>query len=236
MAQARTLNREQLEGLLRKAKDARSPASIRALGSPRLLGDLEVCGLESGHSIHLMGAKRRDQIPPPGTEVTLSLLVEDEVITAHTSLLEAIISNEGDTMFPPILRVAWLDKAIEFHRRGDVRVATPDLPPLKASLAFDGRILEARLLNLTETGMGVGIDEVVSLMPHARVEIEVLLPGGTPLRVIGEVRHAELLDHDALPSRIGLVFAEISEHSREALHRFVQARRTDRSEVMRKTN
>jgi len=180
MGQVRHLNREQLEGLLRKAKEARSPASIRALGSPRLLGDLEVCGLEAGHSIHLMGAKRRDQIPPPGTEVTLSLLLGDEVITAHTNLLEAIISNEGDTLFPPILRVGWLERGLEFHRRGDVRVATPDLPPLKASLAFDGRILEARLLNLTETGMGVGLEEVLTLVPHARVEVEVLLPGEPP--------------------------------------------------------
>jgi len=236
MSKARTLNREELEALLRRAKDARSPASIRALGSPRLLGDLVVCGLESTKSIHLMGAKRRDQIPPPGTEVTLSLLVEDEVITAHTTLIDPIISNEGDTMFPPILRVAWLERALEFHRRGDVRVATPDLPPLKASLAFDGRILGARLLNLTEMGMGVGLEEVVSVLPHARLEVEVLLPGGTPLRVIGEVRHVELLDNDALPTRIGMVFAEISDHARESLHRFVQARRTDRSEVMRKAN
>lgn len=235
MGQSRNLNREQLEGLVQKAKETRAPASIRALGSPRLLGDLEVCGLESGISIHLMGAKRRDQIPPPGTEVTLSVLVEDEVITAHTTLMEAIISTEGDTLFPPILRVAWLERAIEFHRRGDVRVATPDLPPLKASLAFDGRILEARLLNLTETGMGLGIGEQISMLPHARTEVEVILPGGTALRVIGEVRHAELLDNDILPTRIGLVFAEISDHARESLHRFVQARRTDRVQVMRKS-
>jgi len=235
MPQAHPMDKDQLEALLRKAKETHAPASIRALGSPRLLGDLEVCGLEPGHTIHLMGAKRRDQIPPLGTEVTLSLLVEDEVITAHTTLLEAIISSEGDTLFPPILRVAWLDKAIEFHRRKDVRVATPNLPPLKALLTFEGSSREAHLLNLTETGMGVGVAEEMPLLPHARVEIEVLLPGGHPLKVSGEVRHSELLDHDPLPTRIGLVFSEISPESRETLHRFVQARRTDRSEVMRKT-
>jgi hypothetical protein len=83
--------------------------------------------------------------------------------------------------------------------------------------------------------MGVGLAIELVLLPHAMVEVEVLLPGDHPLKIQGEVRHAELLDNDPLPTRIGLVFGEITPQSREVLHRFVQARRTDRSEVMRKT-
>lgn len=236
MTQPREMNGNELEALLREAKEARAPASIRAVGSPRMLGDLQVRGLEPGRAIHLMGAKRRDQFPPSGTDVMLSLLVGDEVISAHTMLLDPIVSNEGDTLFPPILRVAWPTQAIETHRRHDVRVATPDLPPLKAILEVEGRRIEAHLLNLTETGMGIGLAERLSLGLRAQVEVEAELPGGAIIRSTGEVRHAEMVESEPLPMRLGLVLGCMTDQTRESLRRFIQARRTDRSEELRKAH
>jgi c-di-GMP-binding flagellar brake protein YcgR len=182
-----------------------------------------------------MGAKRRDTIPPTGTEVTLSILLGDEVVTAPTLLLDPIISTEGDTMFPPILRVAWLKDPIEFRRRKDVRVATLDLPPLQAFMIHNGTRYAASLLNLTETGAGIALKERVSFLSHDRVEVEVELPGGHPVLALGEIRHSQCLDRDNLPTRLGLVFLSLSEESTEALRSFVQARRTDRSVQIRRS-
>jgi len=229
------MDADEIAALLRRAKEDRAPASIRALGSPRMMGDLEVCGLEMGKTIHLMGAKRRDTIPPVGTEVTLSILLDDEVVTAPSVLLEPIISSDGDTMFPPILRVAWLNDAIEFRRRKDVRVATLDLPPLQACMTHNEIRYAASLLNLTETGAGIALNERLSFLSHDRVEVEAKLPGDHPLHAIGEIRHCQCLDREVLPTRLGLVFLSLSEESKEALRSFVQARRTDRSVQIRRS-
>ena len=234
MTQAHEMNRTELQNLLQQAKESRAPASLRAVGSPRMLGDLQVRGLELDEAIHLMGAKRRDQLLPTGTEVMLSMLVGDEILSARTNLLEPIISSEGDTLFPPILRVAWPEHAIESHRRGDVRVATPDLPPLTAMIEHEGRTLSAQLLNLTETGVGLGLEEHLSLPLRSLVKLEANLPGGVCLKATGEVRHSEFIDGDAWPARIGMVLGGMTGQTLEALRRFIQARRTDRSEEMRK--
>jgi len=234
MAQQNDLSGHELEALLFRAKEECAYASIRAIGSPRMLGDLQVRGLEAGKALQLMGVKRREQFPPPGTEVILSILLGDEVVSARTTLLDPIIFAEGDTMFPPVLRVAWPSQAIQTHARHEVRVATPDLPPLQAVLEFDGKRLQAHLLNLTETGMGLGLAEKLTIPLKTQVEVETRLPGGAFIRTPGEVRHSELVENEPLPLRLGLVLGLMSDQVRDTLHRFIQARRMDRSEELRK--
>lgn len=236
MTQNDGLSGSELEALLYQAKEDCAYASIRAVGSPRMLGDLQVRGLEPGKAVQLMGVKRREQFPPPGTEVILSILLGDEVISSRTALLEPIIFAEGDTMFPPVLRVAWPVQAIQTHRRNDVRVAAPDLPPLRATLGFDGRKIQIHLLNLTETGMGVGLSEKLSVPMKTMVEIETRLPGGDLIQTLGEVRHVEMVENEPLPMRLGLVLGDMSDQVRDTLHRFIQARRMDRSEELRKAH
>jgi c-di-GMP-binding flagellar brake protein YcgR len=235
MDQNNGLSGEELEDRLAMAKDEGAYASLRAIGSPRMLGDLQVRGLEPGIAIQLMGVKRREQFPPAGTEVILSILLGDEVISSRTTLLDPIVFAEGDTMFPPVLRVGWPTEAIQTHRRHDVRVATPDLPPLEAILEFDGQRLEAHLLNLTETGMGLGLSERLSIPLKTQVEVETRIPGGELIRTSGEVRHAELVEHEPLPMRLGVVLGHLTEAVQDALHRFIQARRMDRSEELRRS-
>ena len=234
MAQNNDLSGSELEALLFRAKGDCAYASIRAIGSSRMLGDLQVRGLEPGTAVQLMGVKRREQFPLPGTEVILSILLGDEVISSRTSLLEPIIFAEGDTMFPPVLRVAWPSQAIQTHRRHDVRVATPDLPPLQAMVEVGGRRIPAHLLNLTETGMGLGFSEKLAIPLKTVVEVETGLPGGGLIRTSGEVRHAEMVQNEPLPMRLGLVLGLMTAPVRDALHRFIQARRMDRSEELRK--
>lgn len=236
MSDMNDLSGNKLESLLFQAKEECAYASLRAIGSPRILGDLQVRGLEPRRALQLMGVKRREQFPPPGTEVILSILLGDEVISSRTTLLEPIVFAEGDTMFPPVLRVAWPEQAIQTHRRHEVRVATPDLPPLEAVLEYEGRKIQVRLLNLTETGMGLGLDERVSIPPKAEVQIETTLPGGERIQTIGELRHAETLEREPLPMRLGIVLSHMSDSVRDALHRFIQARRMDRSEELRKAH
>lgn len=236
MSDTNDLSGNKLESLLLQAREECAYASIRAIGSPRILGDLQVRGLEPGRALQLMGVKRREQFPPPGTEVILSILLGDEVISARTTLLEPIVFAEGDTMFPPVLRVAWPDQAIQTHRRHEVRVATPDLPPLEATLEYGGRKIQVRLLNLTETGMGLGLDEKVSIPSRAEVRIETTLPGGERIQTVGELRHAETLEREPLPMRLGIVLSHMSDPVRDALHRFIQARRMDRSEELRRAH
>lgn len=236
MSDTNGLSGNKLESLLLQAKEECAYASIRAIGSPRILGDLQVRGMEPGRALQLMGVKRREQFPPPGTEVILSILLGDEVISARTTLLEPIVFAEGDTMFPPVLRVAWPEQAIQTHRRHEVRVATPDLPPLEATLEYEGRKLRVRLLNLTETGMGLGLEEKVSIPPRTEVVIETTLPGGDLIRTVGEVRHAETVEREPLPMRLGIVLSRMSDPIRDTLHRFIQARRMDRSEELRKAH
>ena len=234
MAQNDDLSGTPLETLLSRAKDDCAYASIRAVGSSRMLGDLQVRGLEPGEAVQLMGVKRREQFPSPGTEVILSILVGEDVFSSRTSLLDPIIFAEGDTMFPPVLRVAWPSRAIQTHRRRDVRVASPDLPPLDAVLEFEGKRFRADLLNLTETGVGLGFQEFFPIPLKAVAVVETRLPSGELLRTTGEIRHAEVLEGEPLPLRLGLVLGDMTDQVRDTLHRFIQARRMDRSEEMRR--
>jgi hypothetical protein len=233
MSEFRNLSQQEIESLLQRARASRASASIRAVGSVRLLGDLHISGFEIGASVQLSGAKHRDQLPPKGMVVAVSVLLGEEIFSLQTRMLEPILAGESDTLFPPVLRVDWPQAQMEVHCRGDVRVATPDLPPLDATLEFKDRVFPAKLLNLTETGMGLGLTERLRVDLHAQVEVETELPGGIKLRTTGNVRHLEWLDEDALPTRLGLVLGCMTDQTREALRRFIQARRTDRSENMR---
>lgn len=233
MSESRDLHRDELLELLQKAREASASASVRAIGSVRLLGDLHISGLEPGVAVHVSGAKRRDQLPAKGTAVAVSILLGEEVLSIQTRLLDAILADESDTLFPPVLRLEWPSTRIEVRKRGDVRVATPDLPPLSATLEIGDRVYPAKLLNLTETGMGLGLAEQIMVDLHTQVEVETELPGGFRIRTTGNVRHLEWLDEDPVPTRLGLVLGCMTDATREALRRFIQARRTDRSENLR---
>ena len=102
--------------LLRSAQESHATVSIRPFGGVRIQGDLQVKGLEPGLAIHLGGLKRRDQVDPKGTAVAVTILVGEEVLTFRTQLLAPIIATEGDTLFPPVLRVAWPSQGIQIHR------------------------------------------------------------------------------------------------------------------------
>lgn len=233
MSDFRNLSQTEMAALLQEARESRAPASIRAVGSVRLLGDLHISGFEAGLNVQLSGAKHRDQLPPRGTAVAVSILLGEEILSLQCNLQEPILAGDSDTLYPPILRVDWPKPQVEVHRRGDVRVATPDLPPLVATLAYKDRTYPAKLLNLTETGMGLGLSERLLVDLHAQVEVETELPGGIQLRTTGNVRHLEWLDEDPIPTRLGLVLGCMTDQTREALRRFIQARRTDRSEKLR---
>jgi c-di-GMP-binding flagellar brake protein YcgR len=236
MIQDQGLSGTQLGDLLRRAKAESAHASIRAVGSTRMLGDLQVRGLEPGTAVQLMGVKRREQFPNPGAEVIVSILLGDVVISSRTTLLEPILHVEGDTLFPPVLRVAWPTHAIQTHRRQEVRVATADLPSLEAVLDCEGRRVAVRLLNLTETGMGLGLDHELDLPVKTLVHVETQVPGGGAIRVAGELRHAEMLEGEPHPMRLGVVLGPLEDGVRDTLHRFIQARRMDRSEELRRTH
>ncbi|MDP2876521.1 MAG: PilZ domain-containing protein [Holophaga sp.] len=227
------MNREELLELVQSARESSAPASVRAVGSVRLLGGLRISGFEPGIAVHLSGAKRRDQLPVKGTPVIVSILLGDEILCIQSHLLDAILADESDTLFPPILRVDWPSSQVEVRTRGDVRVATPDLPPLSAKLEIKDKVYVAKLLNLTETGMGLGLSEKIMVDLHAQVEVETELPGGLRIRTTGNVRHLEWLDDDPAPTRLGIVLGCMTDQAREALRRFIQARRTDRSEHLR---
>ena len=221
--------------LLRSAQESHATVSIRPFGGVRIQGDLQVKGLEPGLAIHLGGLKRRDQVDPRGTAVAVTILVGEEVLTFRTQLLDPIIATEGDTLFPPVLRVAWPSQGIQIHRRRILRVATPDLEPREATVAYGAWKLQGQLLNLTETGMGLGLRERVAIGLHAHVEVTAVLPlpGGQPFQATGEVRHVEFVAEEAMPTRLGLVLGCMTDATREALRSFIQARRADRSEVLR---
>lgn len=225
MSETRPLNDLELGAILARARGAHGAVSLRVDGTARMLGDLRVGPVEPGTAIQLEGAKRRDRLPAPGSAVTVSFLLAEEVVSLHTLLLEPRSQRT--------LRAAWPQLPLERHRRDDVRVATPDLPPLGATLVVDGQRYGAKLLNLTETGMGLGLKNLPPAPVEGEVEVETLLPGGVPVRMRGEVRHCGYLHEDPLPHRVGLVLQALAPEVQEALHRLIQARRTILSESIR---
>ena len=232
MSDPRTLNEPDIEALLKRAMDSKATASLRAGGSAWMLGQLRVQALQPGQAIHLLGAKRRDQLPPEGTPVTLSLLLGDEAIALQTLMLKPLPSQDNQQE-APILRTAWPTQALEIGKREEVRVAYSALRPLCATLHHQGRTLEAKVLNLTETGMGLGLAVNASFAAQDRVEVDTCFPGGKPFRVTGEVRHCETLADDEMPTRMGLILVDIPPEIRGSLHRLIQARRMYYSQNLR---
>ena len=229
MSQLRTLTESELEALLREALAMHASVSLRARHSVRMLGQLHVERLEPGAAIWLEGAKHRDHLPPAGTPVLVSLILGDRAISCPTVMLEP----HEDHPNPPLVRTAWPSQPLEFHTREEVRVATPTLPPLEGVLLHQGRRLPVMLLNLTETGMGVGLAADESFEALEQVEVETHLPGGASFRVLAEVRHFETLDHDPLPTRIGLVLLNVPPDILVSLRSLIQARRMYLSQDLR---
>lgn len=230
MSEIRQPGQDELKVLLTRAFEIEAPASLREVGSVRLLGDLRLGLVEADQALELVGLKQRDQLPSVGTPMILSVLVDEEVLMLQTRLLDGGVVQEEAL---PTLRLAW-PWSVEIRRRGDVRVAAPELPPLKAYLDFKGERREACLLNLTESGLGLGCRELFDVDLHAQVEVETELPGGVEIQTVGSVRHVERLEGDPLPLRLGMVLGCMTVEAREALRTFIQARRADRSESLRK--
>jgi hypothetical protein len=225
MTETRPLPEHELGSLLERVRAVQAAVSLRVEGTSRLLGDLKVCAVAPGAAFQLQGAKRRDLLPGPGTPVAISFLLEDEVVSVHTVLVEPQV--------PRTLCAAWPLEPLDCHRRDEVRVATPDLPPLGATLVVGGQRYGAKLLNLTETGMGLGLKQMPPVPVRGEVGVETLLPGNLPVRMVAEVRHWGHLEDDPLPYRIGLVLRGLAPDVQESLRRVIQARRIIRSEAIR---
>lgn len=229
----KTLSLSELMAFLQKAQSAKASVSLRPVGSNRILGDLHLRGMEAGNSLHLLGAKRRDHLPAAGSAVTVSLLLEDEVVSFEALVLEPIVATEGDTLFPPIVRVGWPSEGARFQNRSDLRVASPIHRSLEASVTLaSGERLRAHIVNLTETGMGLAMAGDFRETIPMTVTVEAQLPGGDAWTGHGQIRHVSLLEGaEPLPVRLGLV---LDGEPSEALKRFLQNRRTDVSEDFKK--
>jgi hypothetical protein len=224
---------EELEIMLSEAKDLKASLSLRAMGTNRMLGDLRLAGIEPGIAMHLVGAKRRDQLPEEGIMVTLSIILGDQVVSMDSPVLAPLVAAEGDTMFPPILRIAWPTLGIELKRRRDMRMASPDQAPLVGTLEALDQSWEIKVLNLTETGMGLAMPASANLPLRQKVQVKTTLPGGTLFSCWGEIRHLMHMEGDPFPTRAGVVFWGQPGEGQDALRRFIQGRRTDRSQSLR---
>ncbi len=224
---------EEIETMLREAKALRASVSLRAQGTNRIMGDLKFSGVEPGVALHVSGAKRRDQLPVEGTAVTLSIILGDQVVTLDSTVAAPLVASEGDTMFPPVLRIAWPTQGLELKRRRDMRVAAADQTPLVGTLRTSEQAWEVKVLNLTETGMGLALPDNANLPLRQRVVVETTLPNGAFFSTHGEIRHLMHMEGDTLPTRVGVVFWGLPGEGHEALRRFIQDRRTDRSESLR---
>jgi hypothetical protein len=219
-----------LEQFLIQARLTGAVASLRLqTASSRLLGDLRIHAFRPGSTLELSGLHARDAVPAEGTPVTLTVLLGEEVLTLESLLLPPLLDDSGDTL----LRLDWPHESAQLHRRRDMRVAAPDQSPLKVRVGLGGRILDALLVNLTETGVGLALEEALIVDLHAPVEIDAKLPDGSVLHCPGEVRHLAYLEGQEYPTRLGVVLNPTPGMDLEPIHRFIQARRTDRSQGFR---
>lgn len=230
---ARVLSDAELAQALAQAQEIRAAASLRATGSARMLGDLQLRALEPGVALRLSGLKHRDAYPAEGTPVTLTLLLPEEVLRFEAPMLSPMLPREGDPHLPPQLRVGWPQAGVVVARRRDLRVAATGQEPLPALVTTGGRIHKGLLLNLTETGLGLALEDLVHLDPGGRVTVSTTLPEGGKFHCEGEMRHATTLEGDPHPTRLGLLITAMSPENQERLHAFIQLRRTDRSESLR---
>lgn len=231
MGQTSTITTAVLERFLLQARLTGAQASLRPEGGhTRLFGDLHIHGLRSGSSVSLSGLHTRDSVPEPGTAVSLTILLGEEVLTL-TSTLEAP-TQENDTT---ILHLAWPQDSAQIHPRREVRVAAPAQNPLKAKVNLGNRILDALLVNLTETGVGLAFREPLMLDLHTLLEIDADLPDGATLQCPGEVCHLTYLEGHDYPTRLGVVLNPTPSTDLGPMLRFIQARRTDRSQSLRQS-
>ena len=114
-------------------------------------------------------------------------------------------------------------------------MAAPDQSPLKVQMTLGSNHYDALLMNLTEKGVGLALAEALMVDLHASVEIDAELPDGTLLRCPAEVRHLTYLEGQDFPTRLGLVLTPGPGTDLESVHRFIQVRRTDRSQSLRRT-
>lgn len=230
MGHASSLSAPVLEQFLIQARLTRAVASLRLQGSPaRLLGNLRVHGLRPGSGLELSGLRPRDQVPAPGTPVTLTVLLGEEVLTLESLLLAPVPDRDGATL----LRLDWPHEPARLHHRREVRVAAPEQSPLKARVGVGDRLVEALLVNLTENGVGLALKETLLVDLHASVTIDAELPDGSILRCPGEVRHLTYIEGHAHPTRLGVILQPGPGQDLDSIHRFIQARRTDRSQGFR---
>lgn len=229
MSHATPLKGQALREFLRQARDTRAQVSLRPVGSPRLLGHLHIQNFVPGMSLELTGTRHRDLFPPDGSQVILSILLGEDVLSMETMLISSS-SQDGDG---PGLLLDWPQEPVPLHRRRDVRMAGPDQTPLRARVDLEGRSHDALLVNLTETGVGLAFQEALLVDLHALVQIETVLPGGATLKCPGEVRHLTFLEGQDYPTRLGVVLHPRAEADLEPMRRFIQARRTDRSQSFR---
>ena len=226
MAQESFLSAPVLEQFLLQARFTRAVASLRLQEAhARLLGDLRIHRFRAGVDLELSGLHPRDQVPEEGTSVTLTILLGDEVLSLDATLLEPGLDAGGAVL----LRLHWPTAAAHLHRRRDMRVAGPDQSPLKARVTLGTRTLDALVVNLTESGVGRALAESLRVELHDRVDIDATLPDGAHLNCPGEVRHITHLEDQAYPTRLGVVLTPPADMDMEPIHRFIQARRTDRS-------
>lgn len=229
MGHASILSAPVLEQFLIQARLTRAMASLRFQGTPsRLLGDLQVHAFHVGSNLDLTGLRVRDALPAEGTAVTLTVLMGEEVLTLE-SILMAPEVEAGLTL----LRLSWPQQSARLHRRRDVRVAAPDQSPLAARVTLGGQVLQAMLVNLTETGVGLALKESLMVDLHAPVEVFAELPDGAVLHCPGEVRHLTYLEGYDYPTRLGVVLKPQPDTNLAPIHRFIQTRRTDRSQGFR---
>ncbi len=232
MTPGSSLSAHVLEQFLIQSKATHAVASLRLQGAPpRLLGDLRIHGFRPGSVLELSGLRVREAVPAEGTPVTLTVILGEEVLSLESVLL-APLQEAGA---PSVLRLAWPTDTARLHPRRDMRVAAPDQAPLRARVDLAGRRLDALLVNLTETGVGLAFRETLLVDLHASIDIDADLPDGAILRCPGEVRHLTVLDGQDYPTRLGVVLHPRADTNLEPMHRFIQARRADRSQTLRHT-
>ena len=230
MGHASLLTASVLEQFLIQARATKAVASLRLQSaSSRLLGDLRLQAFRPGSTLELSGLHARDSVPSEGMPVTLTILLGDDVLTLESLLLPPTQDPLGNT----VLRLDWPHESARLHHRRDMRVAAPDQSPLKVRVGLGDRQYDALLVNLTETGVGLALEESLMVDLHTTVEIDAELPDGTVLRCPAEVKHLTYLEGQDYPTRLGLVLTPAPGTDLEPIHRFIQARRTDRSHTTR---
>lgn len=232
MGHATTLSAPALEQFLHQAHLTRAVASLRLQdANARLLGDLRIQSFRPGAELELSGLRTRESVPVEGMPVTLTVLLGEEVLTLESHLLPSRRAAAEDTL----LVLAWPTEPARLHPRREVRVAAPDQSPLNVQVAFGGRAFEALLVNLTETGVGLALGETLMVDLHTEVQIDAVLPDGTELHCPGEVRHLTFREGLTYPTRLGVVLKPKRPSDLEPILRFIQTRRTDRSQSLRQS-